>query len=463
LDFRPVEKRISIRMLFEKSTDNLIKHLKVYITDKPGYLGKLLTTIGMHGGNIGDLKLIKRAGKHNLREIELYVRDQDHTQEILHAVGELDGIQIDAVSDAVLDLHRGGKIEMKSRLPIENAGDIRRIYTPGVAAVCRAIEKDPDLMYEYTYVRNTVAIVTNGTAILGLGDIGVRAGMPVMEGKSVLFAKLVGINGIPILVDSKDVNTCVETIVNIAPSFGAIKLEDFKAPECFAIEEALMKRLQMPIMHDDQHGTATVVLAALLNATRYVGDDLRVLSVGIIGLGAAGNGIARLLKSFGVEKIYGADIDQAAKDRLAAMGGTPLSLTELMQQAQVVVTTTGVPNLIKPEMVRPRQIILALSNPDPEIKPEVAIEAGAAFAADGRGVNNALAFPGLFKGALQARASRINNRMKIAAAHAIASLANGDRKELVPALLNPDVHAAVTAAVERAALESGAVTTLSEM
>lgn len=352
---------------------------------------------------------------------------------------------------------------MRSTVPVESAGDVRRIYTPGVAAVCRAIQQDPDLMYEYTYVKNTVAIITNGTAILGLGDIGVRAGMPVMEGKSVLFSKLVGINGIPILVDSKDIKTCVETIINIAASFGAIKLEDFRAPECFAIEEALMERLEMPIMHDDQHGTATVVLAALLNATRYVGDDLRVLSVGIVGLGAAGNGIARLLKSFGVQKIYGADINEDAKARLAAIGGSPLPLADLMREAQVVVTTTGVPNLIKPEMVRPRQIILALSNPDPEIKPEAALEAGAAFAADGRGVNNALAFPGIFKGALKARASRINNRMKIAAAYAIAALANSDRKELVPALLNSEVHQHVTDAVERAAFESGAVKTLSEM
>ncbi|HNA80530.1 MAG TPA: malic enzyme-like NAD(P)-binding protein, partial [Turneriella sp.] len=450
-------------MLYERSTDNLIKNLRCYITDKPGYLGKLLTTIGMHGGNIGDLRLVKRAGKSNLREIEIYVRDQQHMQDILHAVGEIDGIQVESVSDAVLDLHKGGKIIMQSRVAIDNAGDIRRIYTPGVAAVCRAIQKDPDLMYDYTYVRNAVAIVTNGTAILGLGDIGVRAGMPVMEGKAVLFSKLVGISGIPILVDSKDIQTCIDTIVNIAPSFGAIKLEDFRAPECFAIEEALMQKLDMPIMHDDQHGTATVVLAALLDATRYVGDDLRALSVGIVGLGAAGNGIARLLKAYGVQTIYGADINEDAKQRLAAIGGTPLSLMDLMQQAQVVVTTTGVPNLIKPEMIRPRQIILALSNPDPEIKPEAALEAGAAFAADGRGVNNALAFPGIFKGALNARASRINNRMKIAAAQAIASLANSDRQELVPALLNPDVHQLVTDAVERAALESGAVRKLSEM
>lgn len=450
-------------MASPRFSDNLIKNLRVYITDRPGYLGRVLSTIGEQGGNIGDVALVKRGQKSNLREIEIYVSDHDHMQEIVRAVGEIEGIQIDRVSDAVLDVHRGGKIEMKSRIKVESASDIRRIYTPGVAAVCRAIQKNPELMHDYTYVSNAVAIITNGTAVLGLGDIGVRAGMPVMEGKAVLFAKLVGLSGIPILLDSKDIQTCIDTIINIAPSFGAIKLEDFRAPECFAIEEALIAKLDMPIMHDDQHGTATVVLAALLNATRYVGDDLKNLSVGIVGLGAAGNGIARLLKSYGVGKIFGADISEDAKQRLAAIGGTPLSLHELMQSAQVVVTTTGVPNLIKPEMIRKRQIILALSNPDPEIRPEEALEAGAAFAADGRGVNNALAFPGIFKGALQARASRINNRMKIAAAQAIASLANSDRQELVPALLNPDVHQRVAAAVERAALESGAVKKLSEM
>ncbi|HRP69535.1 MAG TPA: NAD(P)-dependent oxidoreductase, partial [Turneriella sp.] len=387
-------------MEFERTTDNLIKNLRVYITDKPGYLGKVLTKVGMHGANIGDLRLIKRAAKNTLREIEIYVRDQEQLQEIVHAVGELDGIQVASVTDAVLDLHKGGKIQMVSRVPVDTPSDIRRIYTPGVAAVCRAIQENRELMYDYTYIQNTVAIITNGTAVLGLGDIGVEAGMPVMEGKAVLFSKLVGINGIPILVDSKDIDTCVNTIVSIAHSFGAIKLEDFRAPECFAIEAALKEKLEMPVMHDDQHGTATVVLAALLNATKYVGDDLRALSVGIIGLGAAGTGIASLLKAFGVQKIYGADIDASAGERLTQMGGTPLPLAELMQSAQVVVATTGVPNLIKPEMIKSRQIILALSNPDPEIKPDVAVEAGAAFAADGRGVNNALAFPGIFKGAL---------------------------------------------------------------
>lgn len=444
-------------MQYEKYTDSIIKHLRVYVTDQPGYLGRLTQTIGAAGGNLGDIRLIKRAGRFNHREAEIYVRSEEHMNEILHEIGKLEGIQIDSISDAVLDLHRGGKIEMKSRVAIESAADLRRIYTPGVAAVCRAIQANPLDAFNYTYLSNCVAIITNGTAILGLGDIGPLAGMPVMEGKAVLFAHLVGISGIPILLDTKDVDTAVETIVRISPSFGAIKLEDFGAPECFEIERRLCERLDKPVMHDDQHGTAVVALAALLNACKYAGAQLKQETVGIVGLGAAGTGIATLLKAYGVKRIVGSDVKADATARLTAMGGEAMDLKALMETATVVVSTTGVPNLIKPEMVRKRQIILALSNPDPEIRPDAALAAGAAFAADGRGVNNALAFPGIFKGALSARAKTVNNRMKIAAAQTIARFADSDRQDLVPALLNLDVHKAVTAAVERAAFESGAV------
>jgi malate dehydrogenase (oxaloacetate-decarboxylating) len=444
-------------MQYEKYTDNLIKHLRVYVTDQPGFLGSLTQTIGRAGGNLGDIRLIKRAGRFNFREVEVYVRDEEHLNDILHAIGQLEGIQIDSVSDAVLDLHRGGKIEMRSKVAIESAADLRRIYTPGVAAVCRTIQADPRTAWDYTYLSQSVAIVTNGTAILGLGDIGPLAGMPVMEGKAVLFSHLVGLSGIPILIDSHDVDECVDTIVRISNSFGAIKLEDFGAPECFEIERKLMEKLEKPVMHDDQHGTATVTLAALLNACKYAGVQLKNEVVGIVGLGAAGTGIANLLKAYGVKHLIGSDLRQDAKDRMVAMGGEVADLKGLMEKASVVVSTTGVKNLIKPEMVRKRQIILALSNPDPEIRPEVALEAGAAFAADGRGVNNALAFPGIFKGALSARAKMINNRMKIAAAQTIARFADSDRQDLVPPLLNLEVHKAVSAAVERAAFESGAV------
>lgn len=450
-------------MQYEKFTDNLIKNLRVYIKDLPGYLGKLTQTIGAHGGNLGDIRLLKRAGPMNFREIEIYVRNEEHMSEILEAVGQLEGIQIDSVTDSVLELHRGGKIRMQSRVVIEQPSDLRRIYTPGVAAVCRAIQANPDDAWNYTYIAHCVAIVTNGTAILGLGDIGPLAGMPVMEGKAVLLSHLVGLSGVPILIDAKDPDECIATILRISPSFGAIKLEDFAAPECFEIERRLCEQLDKPVMHDDQHGTATVVLAALLNATKYAGVQLKNETIGIVGLGAAGTGIAKLLKAYGCRRIIGTDLRDDANRRLTEMGGEVYDLAGVMKNAGVVVTTTGVPNLISPALIQKRQIILALSNPDPEIRPEAALRAGAAFAADGRGVNNALAFPGIFKGALSARARAINNRMKIAAAQTIARFADSDRQDLVPPLLKIEVHQAVATAVERAAFESGAIRPVADL
>ncbi|MBI4912852.1 MAG: NAD-dependent malic enzyme [Acidobacteria bacterium] len=436
-----------------EGAEKIYKTLRVLVKDKPGYLGRLCTVIGEHGANIGEIARIKVGVQFNTRDVSLTVGSEDHLREIMEAVGKLEGIIIEEVIDPVLELHKGGKIRSTSRVRLESLAQMRRIYTPGVANVCRAIQADPELAHEYTSIDHSVAIVTDGSAILGLGNIGPVAGMPVMEGKAVLFDKLVGLSGIPILLGTQDVDAIVETVVNIAPTFGAIKLEDIAAPRCFEVERRLMERLDRPVMHDDQHGTATVVLAALLNATTYVGVSLKNQTVGIIGLGAAGMGIGNLLLAHGVKHLIGTDLKDEAKSMLAERGGHPTTLPELMAQADIVIATTGVPGLVKEEMVRPGQIILALSNPNPEIRPDAARAAGAAFAADGRSVNNALAFPGIFKGALQARATRINDRMKIAAARAIAAAA--EKGELVPQILDPQVHLAVTAAVERAALESG--------
>ena len=266
---------------------------------------------------------------------------------------------------------------------------------------------------------------------------------------SALFAGLVDINAVPILVDETDPARCVEVIAAIAGSFGAIQLEDFAAPECFEIEDGLRRRLDRPVLHDDQHGTAVVVLAALHNATRRVGRRIEDCTIGQVGLGAAGLGIVRLLKCHGSVSVKGADLDLAALERLRTLGGEPSTLTDIMGSCDIVIATTGVKGLIKPEMVRPGQIILALSNPDAEIDPVKALERGAAFAADGKGINNVLGFPGLFKGALEARAPRFTDGMLIAAAHRIAELAQGD--DLVPDPLDRGVHAAVTAAVREAA------------
>ncbi len=345
--------------------------------------------------------------------------------------------------------HRGGKIRTVASLPINTQQILRDVYTPGVARVCLAIQKDPQLAREYTAIARTVAVVTNGTAVLGLGDIGALAGLPVMEGKAALFAEMVGINGVPILLNERAPERVCQAVLAIESSFGAIQLEDFAAPECFEIEQTLQARLAKPVLHDDQHGTAVVALAALINAARFAGHDLRTSTVGQVGLGAAGTGIVRLLRAYGVSHILGADRNAGALARLAALGGEGVSLEVLMQRADVVIATTGVKGLIRPEWIRPGQVILALSNPDPEIEPLVARERGAAFAADGKGINNVLAFPGLFKGALEANAQRFSDAMLMAAANTIAGLAQGD--ELVPDPLDKQVHEQVAAAVRRAA------------
>jgi len=279
--------------------------------------------------------------------------------------------------------------------------------------------------------------------------------MPVMEGKALLFRVLAGISGYPILVDSKDPDEIVRTVAAIAKTYGAIKLEDIRAPECFEIETRLDEMLDIPVVHDDQHGTAVVVLAALTNIAKYTHVNLRRSTVGVIGLGAAGAGIFKLLHAYGVQRVVGTDIKETMTELFAAGGGEPSTLEGVMREADIVIATTGVPRLIDPSLVRPGQVILALSNPDPEIHPEEAIASGAAFAADGKAVNNALAFPGLFRGALDARATQVNNLMKVAAAEVIAGFALDD--DLVPNILDREVHAAVAKAVREAALKSGVV------
>ncbi len=442
-------------MEIERGAGKIAKCLRLMLRDKPGHLASVTTAIAEKNASIGDIHLVRVGRTHNTREIVVYVDSDQQFEALVDAIANLEGIIVEDVIDLVHQVHEGGKIATKSRVRIETITDVRQIYTPGVATICKDIERMPELAYKYTSIPNQVAIVTNGTAILGLGDIGAVAGMPVMEGKAVLFDYLVGVSGVPILIQNRDPKVIIDTVINIAPTFGAIKLEDIKAPECFEIEEALDARLDIPVMHDDQHGTAVVVLAALLNATRFSGLMLKQSVVGVIGLGAAGMGISKLLLSYGVKKVIGIDLEIKACERLVAAGGEATTLDDVMKKSHVIIATTGCPGLIKPDMVRKGSVILALSNPNPEITPDLAMQAGASFAADGKSVNNALAFPGLFRGALNVRATRINNKMKIAAAQAIAR--HAEEGELVPSLLHPEVHKEVTAAVERAALESGVI------
>src|ERR1700736_5477101 len=417
---------------------------------QPGSLAKVLQVIADAGLAIEHLTTLRLDEDRTLWEITLEM-DEEADRSLYERIGQLPSARFVGKSDRVFNRHRGGKIRTVSSLPIDTRQVLRDVYTPGVARVCLAIQKDPQAAYDFTALGSTVAIVTNGTAVLGLGNIGALAGLPVMEGKAALFADLVGISGVPILLKETRPDRIVDIVAAMELSFGAIQLEDIAAPECFEIEQKLQERVAKPVLHDDQHGTAVVALAALTNAARQAGRSLRDSVVGQVGLGAAGTGIVRLLRAYGVEHVLGADRSPEAIGRLVAMGGEGAPLEEIMARADIVIATTGVKGLIKPEWVRPGQVILALSNPDPEIEPLIARERGAAFAADGKGINNVLAFPGLFKGALTARVTHFSDAMLMAAAEAIAKLARGD--ELVPDPLDKNVHERVAAAVREAAAE----------
>ncbi|MBN2908027.1 NAD-dependent malic enzyme [Polycladomyces sp. WAk] len=433
------------------SERNVIRSIMVETPSKPGNLGRVATAIGSVGGDIGDIVTVQIGPFTTMRDITVHCENEEQLHAVIDAIQGLGGgIRVRTVSDDVLRAHEGGKIHMKSKMDIRSLADLRRVYTPGVANVCRVIQEEPEKARIYTSIGNTVAIVTDGTAILGLGDIGPVAGMPVMEGKAALFDRFAGISGVPILLNTKDPDEIVRTVKTISPGFGGILLEDIGSPHCFEVEDRLKEELDIPVMHDDQHGTAVVTLAAVISACRCAGVDLKEAVVGQVGLGAAGLAICRMFLAYGVQRVHGVDLNEDAKKRLAAYGGEPLdSLEELMQTCDIVISTTGVPGLIKPEMIREGQVILALSNPKPEIEPEDALKAGAGFAADGRSVNNVLGFPGIFRGVLNAGAKRITHEMLVAAAEAIANCTRDG--ELVPHPLNPKVHREVARAVEEVA------------
>jgi malate dehydrogenase (oxaloacetate-decarboxylating) len=385
-----------------------------------------------------------------------------------------------------LELHarNHGKLEVRPKVPLRSRRDLARAYTPGVAGVCRAIEKDRDLAYRYTLKRNTVAIVTDGSAVLGLGNIGGYAAIPVMEGKAILFKKFAGIDAFPICFENFHAGF-VDEVRNIAPVFGGINLEDIAAPKCFEVEEALQD-IGIPVMHDDQHGTAIVVLAALLNACRVTGRDFRELNLVIVGAGAAGYAIARLLKCIGynpdtcesVREIIVCDTHGIIHRNRAGLyenkykfiladetnrAGKTGTLADAVEGADVLIGVSS-PGVFTQEMIRSMNddaIVFAMANPVPEIMPHLAKEAGAAVVGTGRSdfpnqINNALAFPGMFRGALDVFATKINEEMKVAAAHALAGyVPKPGREHIVPAVLDREVTRAVAVAVKEAAIASG--------
>jgi len=431
----------------------LMRVVRVRNAQRIGVLADLLSAISENGGNIGSIQLLTETSQHVVRELTIYAEDETHLEQVLDAMRANPGTVVVEVRDEVLELHQKGKIAVRSRYVIDSMTTLRRVYTPGVAEVCRKIAADPAAARLYTSISHMVAIVTDGTAVLGLGDIGAQAGMPVMEGKAMLMETLVGLSGVPILLNTKDPDEIVQAVAAIAPTFAAIQLEDISAPRCFEIESRLQEKLDIPVLHDDQHGTAVVSTAALMVAARTAGVDLTETVIGQIGLGAAGQAIGQMLMRLTGNPVYGADLSEPALERFAGLGGHKSNLSEIMAKCDIVIATTGAPGLIKPEMVRKGQIILALSNPNAEIEPAVALEHGAAFAADGKSVNNVLGFPGIFRGAVDANAPRITHEMLVAAAETIAAMAPpGD---LVPNPLDKAVHHAVARAVAEKAYEQG--------
>jgi malate dehydrogenase (oxaloacetate-decarboxylating) len=431
----------------------IMRVVRVRNDQKLGVLANLLACISENGGSIGSIQLLNETSQHVVRDITVYADDEASFERVLEAMRANPGTVVVEVRDEVLELHQKGKIAIRSRYQIDSMTTLRRVYTPGVAEVCRKIAADPSLARLYTSISHMVAIVTDGTAVLGLGDIGPQASMPVMEGKAMLMETLVGLSGMPILLDTKDPDEIVQAVAAIAPTFAAIQLEDISAPRCFEIESRLQGMLDIPVMHDDQHGTAVVSTAALLVAARTTGVDLKKEVIGQIGLGAAGQAIGQMLMRLTGNPVYGADLSLPALERFSGLGGRKSNLKEIMAECDIVIATTGAPGLIKPEMVRQGQIILALSNPNAEIEPSLALERGAAFAADGKSVNNVLGFPGIFRGAVDANAPRITHEMLVAAAETIAAMAPpGD---LVPNPLDKQVHHAVARAVAEMAYEQG--------
>jgi malate dehydrogenase (oxaloacetate-decarboxylating) len=383
---------------------------------------------------------------------------------------------VSRAGDPVFDLHAGGKMEIRATVPLTGRDDLSLAYTPGVARVCEAIAADPSLVDDYTWVSNTVGIITDGSAVLGLGNIGPRAAMPVMEGKAVLFKAFGGVDAVPITLDTQDTDEIIETVVRLAPSFGGINLEDISAPRCFEIEDRLKQLLDIPVFHDDQHGTAVVVLAALENALRLTGRLMETTRVVVSGAGAAGVAVTRILLAAGVKDIAVVDtrgVVHSARDNLnpvklaLAVDTTDVtgrigSLGDVLAGADVLIGVSG--GVIPEELVAtmaPGAIIFGLANPTPEVLPEVALR-HARVVATGRSdfpnqINNVLAFPGIFRGAFDARARSITEGMKLAAANALAALVGDDLAPdfVIPSPFDERVGPAVAEAVAEAARRDG--------
>jgi malate dehydrogenase (oxaloacetate-decarboxylating) len=456
--------------------------LRVEIDHRPGMLGKVASAIGDAGGIIGAVDIVRVEGLHTIRDITVETGQVSDWPRLTDAVNAVPGAKVLDTTDRTFMLHVGGKIEIHNKSALKTRDDLSMAYTPGVARVCTAIHDDPDKAFQYTIKRNTVAVVSDGTAVLGLGDIGPRAAMPVMEGKAMLFKEFAGVDAFPICLDTKDPDEIVATVKAIAPAFGGINLEDISAPRCFEIEQRLKTALDIPVFHDDQHGTAVVVLAALLNAMSLTGQRIEDIGVVIVGLGAAGMAVAHILMAAGARNIIGCDSRGALHTERAdyldgSMPPTKRALAQatnfdhrtgapadVLEGADLLIGLSGARVIPAGALAKmnPDPIVFAMANPDPEVSPEEAARY-ARILATGRSdypnqINNVLCFPGIFRGALDVRATEITERMKMAAARAIADIVAIDELRedyIIPSVFNRDVVGAVAAAVAEEARESG--------
>lgn len=452
--------------------------IRVQLPHRAGMLASVLTALAEAGGSLGQINLIQQTRKIVIRDVIVNAYSEEHAEKLVHVVKDLPEIRFLSVSDRTFDLHHHGKISVHSKVEVNNQDDLAMVYTPGVGRVCMAIAEDINRVYDLTIKGNTIAIVTDGSAVLGLGNIGSEAALPVMEGKAMLFKQFGGLDAFPICLATQDVEEIVKTIKYMAPVFGGVNLEDISAPRCFEIERRLQDELNIPVFHDDQHGTAIVVVAAMLNAIKVVDKPIDKIRVVMNGAGASGISVARLLRKAGVANIVMCDskgcINRDRPDlkvnpdknteKLEFASERSGTLSEVLVGADVFVGLS-VANALSPSMVRTmadKRIVFAMANPIPEIQPEL-VEDDVAVIATGRSdypnqINNVLAFPGVFRGALDSRVSRITTDMYLEAARAIASLVSPSDLApdyIIPSVFDPRVADAVAAAVKQCARDAG--------
>ena len=440
-------------------------------------LSQVMTVIANAEGSLGAMDIIRFEDGKVIRDLTIYAQDVDHMDSIVAALTQTPDVEMVHYSDRTFLMHLGGKICVKSKVPIKHRDDLSMAYTPGVARVCMAIHKDEKSAYNLTIKRNTVAVVSDGTAVLGLGDIGPLGALPVMEGKAMLFKDFADVDAFPICLDTKDTEEIIATVKRIAPVFGGINLEDISSPRCFEIEERLKKELDIPVFHDDQHGTAIVFTAGLINALKIVKKPIASLKVVVSGVGAAGVACTKMLLNLGVKNVIGCDrkgaisksrqdLDKVKHDYLMITNphDESGSIADVLRGADVFVGLSA-PNLLDVDNIRSMAkdpIVFAMANPVPEIMPEVARDY-VAIMATGRSdypnqINNVLAFPGIFRGALDVRARDINEEMKLAAAYAIAAVIEPENLNpdyIIPSVFDSRVVPAVAEAVKKAAIETG--------